>query len=442
MVKVVTASNRPARLYKDDVRKRLKTIDALLSRVVRGDFTTLKKIPLDEFSGIYEGINFLLQGAQQKIGELHAIRAIEEALIESIGDGLIAVDDKLLVTLINGRALKLLGFRNAGQVLGKHLEDIMPLQDEQGNPIVGAARPTKSAIATGRKKRTTLARPYYYACKKKGDRFPVNITTAPILLNKRVIGAVSVFRDITEERRIDNAKSEFISLASHQLRTPLSIISLNLEIILKHFGTSFKNPEVRGHLETIQGASNRMINLVTELLNVSKIELGSFELVHAPLDLVSIVKESAASAEMLARKKNISISCSFRPASLRLNTDERALKEVLDNLLSNAVKYSEHGSVVGVKVFTVKNTVALSITDRGCGIPESEQDQIFSKMFRAHNVKQREEGGTGLGLYIARSLTEALGGNISFVSREGKGTTFTVTFPLSDAKTTAEKTRN
>jgi len=431
MAKATPKLDKTIRAYKDDVRRRLKVLNTILTKAARGDFTTLEEKPSDEFSRLYAGVNVLLRGAQKRIDELNAIQAVEEALIESVGEGLIAVDKDLRVTIVNGQALKLLGLRSRKHLIGRKLEDAMPLEDQAGNPIVGAARPTRTALSLPRGRRISIRRPYYYIRRSDGGRFPASITTAPILLKGVAIGAVSVFRDITEQRRIDEAKSEFISLASHQLRTPLSIISLNLEIVFKHFSQLLEKTEVREHLETIKNASNRMIDLVTELLNVSKIELGNLDIAVHTIDLGALLREGIAAVEALAAKKHIAVRLELPPKPVKIQSDDRLLKIVLDNLLSNAVKYTNRKGSVDVRITPPEDgQVTLSVKDTGCGIPESEQDQVFSKMFRAHNVKRREEGGTGLGLYIARSFVEALGGSISFVSKEGKGTTFTVTLPV------------
>lgn len=431
--------------YKGQVRKRLEALNAVLKNAAGGDFTTLKDTPPDEFAALYAGINLLLHGAQEKIVQLNAIRAMEEALIESIGEGLISVDKNMRVMLMNGRAVKLLGLKRVEDALGRTLDEIMPLENEAGEPVAKKDRPFAKALALKRGKRVTVQRPYVYVRRKSGkpksglgggERFPVHITASPIILNDEPVGVVSVFRDVTEENRIDHAKSEFISLASHQLRTPLSIISLNLEILFKHFGHVLGHQELREHLETIRNASTRMIELVSELLNVSKIELGTLDIVIEPVDLAEVVHESVSSIEDLAAKKDITVVLNLEVQVPKLETDRRLLRVVLDNLLSNAVKYSERGGKVEVTLKAPKSGGAqLSVRDEGCGIPEAEQVHVFTKMFRAHNVRRREEGGTGLGLYIAQSFLRALGGDISFVSREDKGTTFTLVLPQSSRAT-------
>lgn len=420
-----------SKAYKTHVRRRLAALNAVLENAAEGKFSILRGTPPAEFTKLYSAINQLLKAVQVKMEELGAIRAMEEAIIESVGEGLVAVDGRMQVTLINGRALKLLGMRSDRSVMGKHIEEVMLLEDEEGNSIVGSDRPTSSAV--GKRRRIALQRPYYYIRRKDGTRFPVALTAAPIILDRKSVGGVSVFRDITEQRRIDEAKTEFISLASHQLRTPLSIISLNLEILFKHYPQLQEETEVREHLETIHNASRRMNELVTELLNVSKIDMGSLDINVEAVDLVALLRECAKSIEELAGRKQLQVVCDFKVSKAPLQSDPRLLRVIFDNLLSNAVKYSGQSKSIGITLTLKSGGVSVSIRDQGCGIPVIEQDQIFSKFFRAQNVQRREEGGTGLGLFIVHSLVAALGGSISFISKEGKGTTFTVALPRKGA---------
>lgn len=416
--------------YKAQVRKRLEALNAVLKDAAHGNFTALSEVPPDEFSHLYAAVNLLLSAAQQKIEELHAIRAKDEAIIESVGEGLIVVDRSMRVTLINARAAKLLGFRNTEALISRKIDDVMPLEDEEGNAVQGSDRPVGKAFLLKEGKRLAVGKPYFYVRKKNGERFPISIIMSPIVMDGTIVGVVSVFRDVTEERRIDQAKSEFISLASHQLRTPLSIVSLNLEILYKHYAHLLKDKDLAEHLETIKIASRRMIDLVNELLNVSKIELGTLDIVIEPVDIPDLIEQCVKTILPLGSKKHITITRSFAAGFHHIQSDRRLLGVVIDNLLSNAVKYSQPDSKIEITTSKPRGGGALiAIRDYGCGIPDAEQGQIFSKLFRAENVRKREEGGTGLGLYIAHSIAEALGGSITFASRENKGTTFKISMP-------------
>jgi signal transduction histidine kinase len=237
--------------------------------------------------------------------------------------------------------------------------------------------------------------------------------------------------DVTREKEIDKAKTEFVSLASHQLKTPLTSINWYAEMLLDG-DVGQLNAEQKRYVQDMYESNQRMVDLVNSLLNVSRIELGTFSVEPVPTNIVelaqSVIKEQMPT---LTQKQQI-LTTHFADNIPLIPVDIKLFRMVLQNLLSNAIKYTpEKGTIefeitLGVR----KGTLSIRVSDNGCGIPEHQKDRIFSKLFRADNVRSQNVDGTGLGLYIVKSIIDHSHGTISFTSEEGKGTTFFVTLPL------------
>ena len=264
--------------------------------------------------------------------------------------------------------------------------------------------------------------------RKDGARFPVAISVSPMAVGGELIGAVEVFRDITKEQQVDKAKTEFVSLASHQLRTPLTAISWYTEMLLTDDKKGLSDTQ-EDYLNEIQLASSRMIELVNALLNVSRIELGTFAVDPLGLNIKDLLHDVVKDAEVLVKDRNVSLVVDDTRAPDQYLADPNLLGMVFQNLVSNALKYTPEGTVT-VRLYPDDTWLHFEVEDTGYGIPEDQRDQIFTKLFRADNVKAQDTTGTGLGLYIIKAIVEEVGGSIRFESEEGKGTTFFVQLPI------------
>ena len=240
---------------------------------------------------------------------------------------------------------------------------------------------------------------------------------------------------------MDRAKSEFVSLASHQLRTPLNVVSWYLEKLLSKRKGAL-NEKQEEYLHEVSTNNDRMIRLVSDLLNVSRVELGRVKLKNEQVDIRPIAKVLIKEIEPLAEQKQINFSNNIQISDgIFKQSDESIVTVIVQNLLSNAIKYTPaHGTVTTrltdslssssfAEKLEDKSGVLISVQDSGIGIPKDQQDKIFSKLFRAANVQSLDVSGTGLGLYVTQSFVEALDGMIWFESSEGRGTTFYVFLP-------------
>ena len=363
--------------------------------------------------------------------DLEQIRANHEAILTSIGDGLVVVDKEGRINYVNKSFEEMLGWK-ASEIIGKSMVEVVPREDMRGIGVLFKERILTQVLA-GQKFVVDLTNSFYYIRKDK-SRFPASSIVAPVVLNKKIVGAVEVFRDITKEKEIDKAKTEFVSLASHQLRTPLSTVNWYSEMLLTG-DIGDVTTEQKGYLEEIYNGNQRMVELVNTLLDVSRIELGTFFAESKPTDVVKLAQGAISEQKPQIGEKKIKISASFASGLPLVHTDPKLLRMVVQNLLSNAVKYTPDAGTIAVSLsLYTKKSVILKIADSGYGIPKNQQDKIFTKLFRADNVIGKDTEGTGLGLYIAKSIIEQSGGKLWFESVENKGTTFYATLPLKGAK--------
>ncbi|OHA66468.1 MAG: hypothetical protein A3C04_01455 [Candidatus Wildermuthbacteria bacterium RIFCSPHIGHO2_02_FULL_45_25] len=370
--------------------------------------------------------------------------AKEKAILLSIGDGIIATDEKGNITLINKVAEKLLDIKSE-KVIGKVFSEVLLLEDEKGVSIPLQKRPISMALAGTTTTTTTTAGSAYYYARKDKTKFPVAIMVTPIILDEKIIGAIEVFRDITQEKEIDKAKSEFVSLASHQLKTPPTAIKLLTERMLS--GKTGKLTEKqKEYLNDVYSENQRSIELVNALLNVSRIEMGAFTVQLSEKNIRAIVQSVIYELKSAIDKKQLRLEEVHQQKNISLLIDEPLFRMVLNNLVINAVNYTAEGGTIHIECKEVnkgealgekllaENSFVIVVSDTGYGIPKNQQNKLFTKFFRADNAREKHTDGTGLGLYIVKSILDNSGGSIWFTSEENKGTTFYVVIPMTGMK--------
>ncbi len=345
-----------------------------------------------------------------------------EIVFESIGEGAVVVNSEGLVIRANKVALSTLGY-NESELIGQRFIDKVQALNIDHKKVNTFKRPMVKAITTGKP-----AYEYIYYHGKKPDLTPVFVSASPIIKDGKPIGVTEIFRDISMEEAVDQMKSEFISLASHQLRTPLALIKTYSHMLLEGYMGEIDNDK-RPAVETIVAATNRMNELISTLLNITRLESGSILLDIGSVDIVQIVAEVIKEMEIQAKNRSITIKTFTRGRSPLILSDGPIIKEVLANLISNSVKYSKDNGNVIITIRGNDHDVTVSVKDNGFGIPDPAKAQIFSKFFRANNIIQLETNGTGLGLYLVKGLVNELGGKISFTSKLDEGTTFKLKLP-------------
>jgi len=356
-------------------------------------------------------------------------KAKDEALISSIGDGIIAVNKQGKIITMNPQAEKMVGcvfyeVENIG------IEEIIKIEDIAGNVIKLEDRPIFKAINS---KEITHQRDFYYFFIKTKRKIPVSITATPIIVNGEVMGAIDVFRDNTKENEIDRAKTEFVSIASHQLRTPVSTMNWYTEMLLDG-DVGELNEKQKEYLVEVYKGSKRMSRLITALLNVSRIDLGVFAIDPQPTNIIEISQEIIKVLSQKIKEKKIKIKEIYDKTIPIIPLDRGLIRIIFENLISNAVKYTGEKGVVEIVIRREGDNISISVKDSGYGIPENAKEKIFSKLYRADNIRDKEVDGNGLGLYIVKAIIEEIGGKIWFDSEENKGTAFYVTFSAEGMK--------
>lgn len=247
----------------------------------------------------------------------------------------------------------------------------------------------------------------------------------------RIIGS---FLDITKQKELDRAKDDFISLVSHQLRTPLTVIRTYGEMFANGFFGPLA-PLQKEHVARMTSASVRLIQLVDDILNISRIELGTFTVLPLHTDIRELIAGRITELGPLAASRGVVVEVAPITISDAV-VDPTVFTQIFDNLLTNAIRYTEppHGRItISFHYQTADDTYVLSVRDNGIGIPRHDQQRIFERFYRAHNAINIEKHGTGLGLYLVQLMTKALGGTILLKSKQGTGTTFTISFPRTAA---------
>ena len=441
----------------------LKELSAVAAKIGKGDFTARATLATrDEFGELSSVFNQMAENIQkgtaslaEKVKEeetgrlaignilgdlevaknqLEEAKAKDEAILASIGDAVMACDKDGRVMLFNGVAQALTGFSREeliGNHYGRFLTFIKESDGKPGNDFIA------EAITTG--KPSQMAN-HTMLIRKDGRKIPVADSAAPIKdAQGNLVGCVVVFRDVTHEREVDKAKTEFVSLASHQLRTPLSTVNWYAEMLLA--GDAGKiNKEQKKYLDEIYTGNQRMVELVNALLNVSRLELGTFVIEPEPADIAKLARSVMDEQKPAIDEKKIHLKPSVADNVPIIQADTKLLRMVFQNLLSNSVKYTPEGGTIEFAIWKVKkgeqinvktateDSIAIKVADTGYGIPKDQQDKIFTKFFRADNVASRKIDGSGLGLYIVKTIVEKMGGKIWFESSEHKGTAFFTEF--------------
>lgn len=354
-------------------------------------------------------------------------KAQSEALLSGIGDAVVALDNNFNIIFINKVFEEQFGW-SASELIGYNFYELVKIVNNKGEPLEDEKRPFYLSLKSGNKVFTSVSDPNYFI-KKDGTKFPAATTVTPVKVKDVVIGAIGVLRDITHEIEVDKMKSEFVSLVSHQLRTPLSAMRWYAEMLLNGDAGKLTEDQI-DFIENIYKSNERMINLVNSLLNISRIESGRIIIEPKPTDLKGLIDEVMSEVKVKFDEKQQTVLISVHPDLGPINLDPKLIFQVYKNLLTNANKYTpDHGQI---EIFVSKkgDDVISRVTDNGYGISAKDQSKIFEKFHRAENILKLETDGTGLGLYLAKSIVESSGGKIGFESEENKGTTFWFTLPI------------
>lgn len=349
-----------------------------------------------------------------------------ETILYNMAEAVFVLAADYTFMLFNTTAQKLLGLSEV-EVVGRHCDGVVLLKDEQNNSVNFS-----SVLLAQTKDLKSISPGEFYLQTKAGPRV-VKIGVAAIELPYDVkVEYVVILNDITAEKEITKLKDEFISIASHELRTPMTAVKGYLWML-----TSGKGGELaekgKSYLAKAVRATDRMIALIGDILNVSAIEQGRIDLKIESLRLQDLIFEEMDELKVKAEQKGLSLKIEGFDSLPEVKADRRRVLEVITNLLGNALKFTDQGSV-RVEAGCQDNFVKVAVVDSGRGFSQADQEKLFRKFTRldASLVTMAESGGTGLGLYICKMIVEKLGGQIGAESQgPGQGATFWFTLPVS-----------
>lgn len=375
---------------------------------------------------------------------------MNEAMLDSIGDAVVVVDKNAKIIYAN-RSFQHLLNKDEEDVLSKNLFEVVPHVDEKGR-VSKIAKRNLDKMLSAKKLTTTTTTTTTCIGKEDGSCFPVALITSPLVLHGKIIGAVESFRDITKEKEIDKAKTEFMSLAAHQLRTPLTSINWYIEILQEDKSSKIFTDTQKSYLSEVRRSSTRMVELIDALLHVSRLELGTEIINLQKIDLVNMVQNMLKTLAPEIKAKRLILNEVYGKSMPHFVADPDITNIIFQNLLSNSVKYTQGKGEISISIKVkekgdkilnkkvIHRSFLIAIKDSGLGIPSSQQDKIFSKMFRADNAKRYDQNGNGLGLYLVKKVVDMYKGDIWFESAENKGTVFYIILPVKQSlKSTVKK---
>ena len=343
-----------------------------------------------------------LQNEQRRLEQSHDRLAI---VLEAMVEGVIAVDREQRILWANTAAIRLLELKS-DRVTEYPLESVrLPRLQELVQAAIAGAEQHRLEFAVPRTQSTVVA----VVSRLPGDPCP---------------GAVIVLHDVTDLRRLENLRREFVSNVSHELKTPLATISAYTETLLDG---ALEDPAVnRGFVTRIEEQAERLNTLILDLLELARLESDEHAFEIEPVDVGKVLQASVNEHVELAKSKSLSLTAAPPPDAVWAQADPGGLRSIVDNLLDNAINYTPPGGEVSVRWWRDADGVGVEVRDTGVGIAKEFQTRIFERFFRVDRARSREGGGTGLGLSIVKHMCQVFGGEISVNSRLGHGATFTV----------------
>lgn len=360
------------------------------------------------------------------VRELSQVANKSEIVINAIADGVIAIDSQGTIQLINPAAQEIIGWGKQ-DALKLNYKSVLKLLDVKGQPVDETTDPVQQVLRTN----ASVVNNDLMLQTNSGRKLLVSVLASPV--GQIGAGAIIVFRDITSEKKEEREQAEFISTASHEMRTPVATIEGYLGLTLNP-NTATVDARAIGYLQKAQESVRHLGQLFQDLLDISKVEDGRMKNNPKVVNLIEFTSEIVSTFQARAKEKNIILF--FKPATQHesvqrvnpvyyVDVDNDHLREVLSNLVENAIKYTKQGDV-SVDISGDNEHVVVKVHDTGIGIPPEDIPHLFQKFYRVDNSDTRDIGGTGLGLYLCRRLTEAMGGRLWVESQLGQGSTFYV----------------
>ena len=358
---------------------------------------------------------------QRMLSDIEATAAQQRAIFDSAMDGIVTLNPSGSIETVNASAARMFGY-DAVELDRRDVSMLIDIASDGDGEFLKRLGTSQGVLEGGLLRQMEARR-------KDGETFPVDVALGAMALPSG-IHTVAVIRDVSERRRMEQMKDEFVSTVSHELRTPLTSIAGSLGLLAG--GAAGILPEKAARfIQIAQANSQRLVRLINDILDIEKIQSGKLRLEMAPQDLRDIARRSVEGVQGYAGDLNVALAVADGDP-VRIRGDADRLIQVVTNLLSNALKFSPKGGEVQISLEVETRLARLSVIDDGPGIPDAFRARIFSKFAQADGSDTRAKGGTGLGLAIAREIAERHGGRLWFESDEGHGAAFHLDLPLAD----------
>lgn len=393
-----------------------------------GNFNTRVDIrSKDEFETVGNSFNLMAENIKKIFEDLErqkntaiAEKSKLDGVLSTIVDGIVALDFNKNVVLLNKAAEEITGFTQK-ELKGQPVQQLVHLFSDQEEILPkDYCQPSFNLTAK--------------LVGKDGKQARVNLSTSQLDGGVQTdISCILILHDIAKEEELEKMKLDFVSMASHELRTPLTSIIGYLSVFLNENKGKVDSSEM-SLLEKSLTSSQQLLILVQNLLSVNKIEREQMSVSAQPIDYLPVITKVVEDLKNQAGQKNIVLNFNPPPNLPKVMADPVRIPEVITNLIANSINYTNPGGKVEISIQVSPNEVTTIVSDNGIGIPKEALPHLFSKFFRVSNLTQQASKGTGLGLYISKSIIEKLGGKIWVESENGKGSKFSFTLPLAERK--------
>ncbi len=394
----------------------IRQMSALTLEMARGNFR--QQVPVtsrDEVGQLAENFNHLAVNLEQTMSTLLQEKAKSENILANLAEGVVATDQQGRVILLNPGAERVLELK---QEVALH----QPLQEIRGCQSLGDLFLEAMAAGEQREREFTLA----------SGKIVLLVRVTPLLEEEKgIYGAVGVLQDITDFKKLEQLRRDFIADVSHELRTPLTSIQGFSEALLD--GVAGDGPMQEEYFKVIHRESLRLNRLINELLDLARLEAGKINWELNPIEMPDLFTEVLFKLKPQLEEKQIRVEQEIAPDVPVVPGNEERIEQVLINLLENAIRFSLPGGTIKIQAAFYVNKVKINVSDQGPGIPEKDLPYIWGRFYRVEKSRSRTLGGIGLGLAIVKQIVENHGGNVAVSSREGAGSTFSFTLPVAPA---------
>lgn len=422
IVGVLTLYSGEKNVFDDQIQELLEEMASDISYAL-GIFIEKKekKIADKAIKKLSEDLLLANKNLQKEKTSIEKAKAQDEAIMASLGEGMIAINKKGEIVAMNRTAEKITGLRTS-EAIGSLITKLVHAVDFEGKDIPDEERPILRVIATGKSFEGEIN-----LVGKEGRITPVSVVVSPIVVNNELVGAASIFRDITKEKEIETTRRDILSLASHQLRTPLSGTKWLIETLQRGVQGELTKGQ-KEYLDELHKVNERMTTLVQDMLKALRVETDPFLSGISECSVKKVFENTIETLKLAAEKRQITMHAP-KYDDYVIETNSTVLENILHVFVSNGIDYSPPGTDVYMEVEDKDNELVFMVRDSGIGIPEDERARIFERFYRASNAKIFDTTGSGLGLYTANVLAKKIGARISFDSEEGKGSTFYLYVP-------------